>query len=57
MLALLLLPVSLVFHGFWSADVANYQNQSNHFFKNIAIPGGMLVVFSMESARAQVKAQ
>ncbi|WP_051974780.1 DoxX family protein [Cupriavidus necator] len=56
-LALFLVPVSLVFHGFWSADVANYQNQFNHFFKNIAILGGMLVVFSMESARAQVKAQ
>ena len=56
-LALFLVPVSLVFHGFWSADAANYQNQFNHFFKNIAILGGMLVVFSMESARAQVKAR
>jgi len=56
-LALFLVPVSLVFHGFWSADAANYQNQFNHFFKNIAILGGMLVVFSMESARAQIKAQ
>jgi putative oxidoreductase len=56
-LALFLVPVSLVFHGFWSADAANYQNQFNHFFKNIAILGGMLVVFSMESARARIKAQ
>jgi len=56
-LALFLVPVSLVFHGFWSADAANYQNQFNHFFKNIAILGGMLVVFSLESARAQIKAQ
>ncbi|RDK08672.1 DoxX family protein [Cupriavidus lacunae] len=56
-LALFLVPVSLVFHGFWSADAVNYQNQFNHFFKNIAILGGMLVVFAMESARAQVKAQ
>lgn len=56
-LALFLVPVSLVFHGFWSADAANYQNQFNHFFKNIAILGGMLVVFSMESARVRVKAQ
>jgi len=56
-LALFLVPVSLVFHNFWSADAANYQNQFNHFFKNIAILGGMLVVFSMESVRAQMKAQ
>lgn len=51
-LALFLVPVSLIFHAFWSADAANFQNQFNNFFKNVAILGGMLVVFSLESARA-----
>lgn len=56
-LALFLVPVSLVFHGFWSADAADFQNQFNNFFKNVAILGGMLVVFSLESARAQADAR
>lgn len=56
-LALFLIPVSFVFHGFWSADAANFQNQFNHFFKNFAIFGGMLVVFAVESARNAVVTQ
>ncbi len=56
-LALFLVPVTLVFHPFWSADAANYQNQFNNFFKNVSILGGMLVVFSMEMARVRGKAQ
>ncbi|KAF7963851.1 hypothetical protein AWV79_14535 [Cupriavidus sp. UYMMa02A] len=48
-LAVFLVPVSLVFHGFWSADAATFQNQLNHFLKNVSILGGMLVVFALES--------
>lgn len=54
-LAVFLMPVTLVFHGFWSADAANFQNQLNHFLKNISILGGMLVVFSLETLREQPK--
>ncbi|RWA46406.1 hypothetical protein AU476_36380 [Cupriavidus sp. UYMSc13B] len=50
-LALFLVPVTLIFHGFWSADSANFQNQLNHFLKNVSIFGGMLTVFALESAR------
>lgn len=48
-LAVFLVPVSLVFHGFWSADAATFQNQLNHFLKNVSILGGMLVVYALES--------
>lgn len=50
-LALFLVPVTLIFHGFWHADAADFQNQLNHFLKNVAILGGMLVVFGIEHAR------
>ncbi len=50
-LALFLVPVTLVFHGFWHADAAEVQNQLNHFMKNVAILGGMLVVFGIEQQR------
>jgi putative oxidoreductase len=48
-LALFLVPVTLVFHAFWSADAANYQNQLTQFLKNLAILGGMLLVIERES--------
>ncbi|MEM5427724.1 DoxX family protein [Cupriavidus oxalaticus] len=54
-LALFLVPVTLIFHGFWSADAANFQNQLNHFLKNVSILGGMLTVFALESSRQQAK--
>jgi putative oxidoreductase len=50
-LALFIVPTTLIFHGFWSADGAEFQNQLNHFFKNVAILGGMLVLFSAEQGR------
>lgn len=50
-LALFLVPVTLIFHGFWSAETAEFQNQLNHFLKNLSILGGMLVIFGIEQAR------
>lgn len=54
---LFLIPVTLLFHPFWAADPASYQNQLNHFLKNLATMGGMLYVallgcgrFSLERA-------
>jgi putative oxidoreductase len=43
-LALFLIPITIVFHAFWSADAAHYQEQLTNFLKNLAILGGMLVV-------------
>jgi putative oxidoreductase len=55
-LALFLVPVTLIFHGFWSAGAAEFQNQLNHFLKNVAILGAMLVIFDIERQRVQAKA-
>jgi putative oxidoreductase len=51
-IALFLVPVTLVFHGFWSADAAGFQNQLTQFLKNLAILGGMLLVIERESVPA-----
>ncbi|MBI3544061.1 MAG: DoxX family protein [Deltaproteobacteria bacterium] len=37
-----LIPVSLVFHDFWSFNGMEAQNQLIHFMKNVAIMGGLL---------------
>ena len=44
--ALFLVPVTLVFHPFWGIPAEQVQNQMNHFLKNVAIMGGMLMVFA-----------
>jgi len=41
-----LIPVTLLFHNFWAVDAAQYQNQLNHFLKNLCIMGGMLYVMA-----------
>ncbi|MGN5480797.1 DoxX family membrane protein [Cupriavidus basilensis] len=51
LLAVFLVPTTLIFHGFWRADLADSWNQLNHILKNIAILGGMLVIFAVESSR------
>jgi putative oxidoreductase len=43
-LALFTIPVTLVFHAFWSADAAQFQDQLTHFLKNLAIFGGLLLL-------------
>jgi putative oxidoreductase len=50
-LALFTVPVTLIFHGFWHADAAEFQNQLNHFLKNVAIFGGLLALFDAERRR------
>lgn len=50
-LALFLIPVTAVFHAFWSADAANFQGQLTHFLKNVSILGGMLIVIERETQR------
>ncbi len=55
-LALFLVPVTLIFHAFWDAGAAEFQNQMNHFLKNVAILGAMLVIFDVERQRVQAKA-
>lgn len=35
-----------VAHRFWMVDGAQFNNQLNHFFKNVALTGGFLVLFA-----------
>ena len=49
--ALWLVPVTLVFHKFWDIPADQVQNQSINFFKNVAILGGMLMVFAFGPGR------
>jgi len=45
LLAAFCLAAGFVFHNFWTiADGAQYANQLNHFMKNVALAGGLLVV-------------
>ena len=52
-LAAFLVPVTAIFHGFWSADDAHFQEQLTAFLKNAAIFGGMLLVFERSTAKRQ----
>jgi putative oxidoreductase len=45
-IALFLVPVTFIFHPFWGIPAEQVMNQTNHFFKNVAIVGGMLMVFA-----------
>lgn len=45
-LALFCIPATLLFHAFWSVDAAAFGNQLNHFLKNVAIIGALLVIAS-----------
>src|ERR1051326_2806346 len=43
-IALWLVPVTLVFHHFWGIPEAQQQDQMVNFLKNVAIMGGLLVL-------------
>ncbi len=50
-MALFLVPVTLVFHKFWGLPNPEHDNQMINFIKNVAIIGGLLVAaFSSRSA-------
>jgi len=43
-LALFLIPATLVFHDFWNHEGPALQNQMQHFLKNVTIIGGLLTL-------------
>ncbi len=44
---LFIIPTTFIFHNFWvSSDTAEYQEQLMQFLKNIAILGGLLIIFT-----------
>ena len=44
-LLVFLVPVTMVFHGFWAVQGAAHHQQLVEFLKNVAIAGGLLVEF------------
>jgi len=44
-LLIFLVPVTLVFHNFWAVPAAQQQLEMANFLKNLAIGGGLLIVF------------
>ena len=52
LLAIFLVPATLIFHDFWAVDPAAAKevvNQTNHFFKNVSILGALVFIISMGS--------
>ena len=45
-LALFVVVVTPIFHGFWTFEPALMANQLNHFIKNCAVVGGLLYVWA-----------
>jgi putative oxidoreductase len=53
-----MVPVTLVFHAFWSVDAAQFVSQRTQFMKNLSIAGGLLLLvvngagaFSLDNRR------
>ena len=42
-----MIPVTLLYHDFWTAQPAQVFNQTTHFMKNVAIMGALLHLFGM----------
>lgn len=54
-LIVFMLPATLYFHSFWTYPDAQFVNQFHHFFKNLAIIGGLLLVLGMGSGGMSVE--
>jgi putative oxidoreductase len=48
------LLAAIVFHDFWAAEAAQKMGQQINFLKNVAITGGMLMVFAFGPGRYSV---
>jgi putative oxidoreductase len=60
LLALYLIPATVMFHNFWRMSGMEQQDNIAHFLKNLAIMGGLLILaangpggLSVEAARAK----
>jgi putative oxidoreductase len=55
-IALWLIPVTLVFHHFWGIPADQQQDQMVNFLKNVAIMGGLLVLAFASPDKAEARA-
>jgi putative oxidoreductase len=53
-LIVFLVPATLVFHDYWSADAAHVVNQTTHFFKNVAILGALVFLMGVGAGPASI---
>jgi putative oxidoreductase len=56
LIALWLIPVTLVFHHFWGIPADQQQDQMVNFLKNVAIMGGLLVLAFASPDKAEARA-
>ena len=54
-IALWLIPVTLVFHHFWGIPAEQQQDQMINFLKNVAIIGGLLVLAYASPDKGEAK--
>jgi putative oxidoreductase len=57
LLAAISIPVTLYIHGPWGADSSAFQNELNHFLKNLAMIGGLLYVASSQPGAFSLEAR
>src|SRR5688572_19996893 len=58
LLAIFLVPATVIFHNFWAIDPAQLRevvNQTNHFYKNVSILGALVFVMGMGSGALSMK--
>jgi len=55
-IALWLIPVTLIFHHFWGIPAEQQQDQMIHFLKNVAIMGGLLILAYASPEKTEAKA-
>jgi len=55
LLAVFLIPATLIFHNFWAVDAAQVTNQLNHFMKNLTILGALVFIIGMGSGPLSLK--
>jgi putative oxidoreductase len=56
LLFLFLIPTSVVFHNFWAMEGMDKMTNQAHFFKNVAIMGGLLFVAAFGAGAYSVDA-
>jgi len=49
-----LIPTTALFHDFWAAPPDQHMAQQIHFMKNLAIMGGMLMVYAFGPGRLSI---
>jgi putative oxidoreductase len=52
-----MIPVTVLYHDFWTAEPAQLFNQTTHFMKNIAIMGALLQLVGMGPGPLSLRAE